>query len=264
MVEADALLVTRTGGCLELTLNRPAVLNALTVGLIHDLTAAFLDAATDRSVRSVLLTGAGRDFCAGQDLSKRNPDGRDWPPDLEDSIAGNYAPLIQSIRALPKPVVCAVSGVAAGAGANLALACDIVLAAEGARFIQSFARVGLIPDAGGTWMLPRLIGLARARALCLTAKPVTAEIAADWGMIWKAIPDAELMDEARSLARDLEQGPTLALGLTKAALDQAGQASLDDHFRLEASFQGQAGCSADYEEGVRAFLGKRSPVFRGA
>lgn len=163
MVEADALLVTRTGGCLELTLNRPAVLNALTVGLIHDLTAAFLDAATDRSVRSVLLTGAGRDFCAGQDLSKRNPDGRDWPPDLEDSIAGNYAPLIQSIRALPKPVVCAVSGVAAGAGANLALACDIVLAAEGARFIQSFARVGLIPDAGGTWMLPRLIGLARAR-----------------------------------------------------------------------------------------------------
>ncbi|MEX0309764.1 MAG: 2-(1,2-epoxy-1,2-dihydrophenyl)acetyl-CoA isomerase PaaG [Tateyamaria sp.] len=263
MTSAPELLISRTNGCLELTLNRPDKLNALTVDLIHGLTHAFVEAAQEDDVRSVLLTGSGRGFCAGQDLGKRNPDGADWPPDLRASISENYAPLISAIRELPKPVICAVNGVAAGAGANLALACDIVLAAESAKFIQSFSKVGLVPDSGGTWVLPRLIGQARARALCMTATPVTAETAATWGMIWKSVPSGDLMREARHLAASLAQGPTFALGLTKAALESAEAHDLRDHFKLEADYQGRAGRSADYEEGVRAFLDKRNASFRG-
>ena len=168
-----------------------------------------------RAAGAVLLTGAGRGFCAGQDLSARDPDKMGGPPDLGDTLIRFYNPLIRRIRSLEKPIVCAVNGVAAGAGANLALACDIVLAARGAKFIQSFARVGLIPDAGGSWMLPRLIGEARAKAIAMTAEPVTAERAEHWGMIWKSVDDAELMDEARALATRLAAGPTFGLGRMK-------------------------------------------------
>ncbi|MDP3525503.1 MAG: enoyl-CoA hydratase-related protein, partial [Hoeflea sp.] len=171
--------------------------------------------------------------------------------------------LIRRIRSLEKPVVCAVNGVAAGAGANLALACDIVLAARSAKFIQSFARVGLIPDAGGSWMLPRLIGEARAKAIAMTAEPVTAERAEHWGMIWKVHDDGELMGEARALAARLAAGPTFGLGKMKSLIQQAAGQALDPHLDLEAATQRDAGRSADYAEGVRAFLGKRDPKFGG-
>ena len=263
MTDAQELLVSRYDGCLELTLNRPDKLNTLTVDLIYSLTRALVEAAEDNAVRSVLLTGSGRGFCAGQDLGKRNPDGADWPPDLHASISENYAPLITAIRDLPKPVICAVNGVAAGAGANLALACDIVLAADNAKFIQSFLKVGLIPDAAGTWVLPKLIGQARARAICLAASPVSAETAASWGMIWKSVPADDLMRDARDLAASLAHGPTFALGLTKTALENSEAHGLHDHLKMEADFQGRAGQSTDYEEGVRAFLEKRTASFIG-
>lgn len=263
MSDGEHLLIERLGACLELTLNRPEKLNALTNDLIRALTRAFLDAAEDDTIRSIMLTGAGRGFCAGQDLGKRNPDGEDWQPDLRASITENYAPLIASMQDLPKPIVCAVNGVAAGAGANLALACDIVIAADSAKFIQSFSKVGLIPDAGGTWILPKLVGHARAKALCLTGTPVAADLAADWGMIWKSLPGKELMTETRALAASLSEGPTLALGMTKLALNQSAKNSLQEQFETEATFQGRAGHSSDYEEGVRAFLKKRATIFCG-
>nr|WP_245304194.1 2-(1,2-epoxy-1,2-dihydrophenyl)acetyl-CoA isomerase PaaG [Hoeflea olei] len=248
---------------MELTLNRPDRLNAFNDEM-HVALAGFLDMARDDvRCRAVLLTGAGRGFCAGQDLGARDPAKMDGPPDLGDTIARFYNPLIRRIRTLEKPVVCAVNGVAAGAGANLALACDIVLAARGAKFIQSFARVGLIPDAGGSWMLPRLIGEARAKAIAMTAEPVTADRAEHWGMIWKSCDDAELMGEARALGAKLAAGPTFGLGKTKSLIQAAAGQVLDDHLDLEAATQRDCGFHADYAEGVRAFLEKREPEFGG-
>ncbi|PWJ20612.1 enoyl-CoA hydratase-related protein [Jannaschia seohaensis] len=263
MSGADHLLVRQDGACLHLTLNRPEKLNALTTETVTGLTHAIQQASTDPEVRAILLTGTGRAFCTGQDLGRRNPDGPDWPPDLSASVETVYGPLIKSILRSPKPLVCAVNGVAAGAGANLALACDIVLASKTARFIQSFSRVGLIPDAAGTWVLPRLIGLARARAICLTGRPVTAAEAEAWGMIWKSVPDPDLAAEARALATSLAAGPTRALGLTKEALLASAGASLDEQISAEARAQAEAGATSDYAEGVRAFLQKRQPRFRG-
>ncbi len=263
MTGASELRADRDGACLLLTLNRPGKLNALTTSLITSLTAEIRRAGDDPDIRAILLTGAGRAFCAGQDLGRRNPDGPDWPPDLRRSVEDFYAPLVKSILHCPKPIVCAVNGVASGAGANLALACDIVLAAETARFIQSFARVGLIPDAAGTWVLPRLVGLARARAICLTGRPVGAREAEGWGMIWKCVPDDRLSTEAQALATSLATGPTFALGLTKEALLASSEAKLDDQIAFEAEAQARSGATSDYAEGVRAFLAKRAPVFKG-
>ena len=252
------------GGVLEITLNRPDRLNSFNEEM-HVALAGCMDMARDdRRCRAVLLTGAGRGFCAGQDLSARDPAKMDGPPDLGDTLTRFYNPLIRRIRSLPKPVVCAVNGVAAGAGANVALACDIVLAARSAKFIQSFARVGLIPDAGGSWMLPRLIGEARAKAIAMTAEPVSAEKAADWGMIWRAVDDAELMTEARSLATRLAAGSTDGLGRMKGLIQAAAGRELDVHLDLEAEAQREAGFSADYAEGVTAFLEKREPKFGGS
>ncbi|MCL6283753.1 2-(1,2-epoxy-1,2-dihydrophenyl)acetyl-CoA isomerase PaaG [Ruegeria sp. 2012CJ41-6] len=259
---SDTILAQDHGGWVEITLNRPDRLNSFTEEMHLALRTA-LERARQDGARAILLTGAGRGFCAGQDLGDRDPAKMDGPPDLGHTVRTFYAPLVRLIRSLEFPVVCAVNGVAAGAGANLALACDIVLAGESARFIQSFAKVGLIPDTGGSWHLPRLLGEARAKGLALTAEPLSAQRAEDWGLIWKALPDAELMREARALTARLAQGPTLGLGLTKQAIHSAATNSLTDQLELEAIAMKTCGESADYAEGVSAFLQKRAPVFKG-
>ena len=260
---AEPVLSELSDGVLEITLNRPDKLNAFDEAMHIGLRAAFDRANTDKDVRAVLLTGAGRGFCSGQDLGKRDPRTWDGPPNLGRTLDTYYNPLIRRIRGLDKPVICAVNGVAAGAGANLALACDIVLAARSARFIEAFAKIGLVPDAGGTWLLPHLVGEARAKALALTGEPLGAEQAEAWGMIWKVTEDGELMDEARALAAKMAGGPTLGLGLTKRLMQGAAGRSLDAQLDAERDAQAKAGRSADYAEGVTAFLEKRKPAFRG-
>lgn len=260
---SETVLISWRGSVLEMTLNRPDRLNSFNDEMHVAMAAALETADRDPRCRAVLLTGAGRGFCAGQDLDARNPDKMDGPPDLGATLNDFYNPMIRKIRGLEKPVVCAVNGVAAGAGANLALACDIVLAARSAKLIQSFARVGLVPDAGGSWMLPRLIGEARAKAIAMTAEPVQADKAEAWGMIWRAVEDDALLADARALAARLAAGPTEGLGRIKQLIQAAAGQELDAHLDLEAETQRQAGHSADYAEGVRAFLEKRDPDFGG-
>ncbi|WP_127090758.1 2-(1,2-epoxy-1,2-dihydrophenyl)acetyl-CoA isomerase PaaG [Aquabacter cavernae] len=257
----SVLLVDRRDGWTVLTLNRPDRLNSFNEELHLALRAALDEAAADESCRAVLLTGAGRGFCAGQDLSARA--GLTEAPDLGATIETFYNPLVRRIRALKKPVICAVNGVAAGAGANLAFACDIVLAAKSAKFIQAFSKIGLVPDSGGTFFLPRLVGDARARALMLLAEPVSATQAAEWGMVWKAIEDADLMAEAEKLAAHLATQPTYGLALTKQALNESAGNTLDTQLDLERDLQRQAGRSPDYAEGTKAFMEKRTPNFTG-
>jgi len=256
------LLEALEGGVLTLTLNRPDRLNAFNVALHEELAEALKRAAASGACRVVLLTGAGKGFCAGQDLTDRvvAPDGA--RPDLGESIDKRYNPLIRAMRALPKPIVCAVNGAAAGAGANIALACDIVVAARSARFIQAFARIGLIPDSGGTWVLPRLLGEARARALMMLADPISAEDAAAWGMIWRAVDDDQVMGVAHEIAERLAAGPTHAYGLMKRAFAASATNSLDAQLDLERDLQRAAGEADEYIEGVRAFIEKRAPDFR--
>jgi 2-(1,2-epoxy-1,2-dihydrophenyl)acetyl-CoA isomerase len=226
------------------------------------LQGALDEVEADAGCRALVLTGSGRGFCAGQDLSDRvfEPG---QVPDLSSTIERFYNPLVRRLRQLPMPIVCAVNGVAAGAGANIALACDIVIAARSAKFIQAFAKLGLVPDSGGTWLLPRLVGRARAHALALLAEPVSAETAESWGMIWKAVDDAELIEEAHRLARHFAVQPTVGLGLIKGALDASESNDLDRQLDLERDLQGQAGRTPDYIEGVTAFFEKREPRFRG-
>ena len=260
---SDTVKVALADGLLRLTLNRPDKLNSFNEEMHLALRAALQRAHDENGIRAVLLTGAGRGFCAGQDLGDRDPRKDATPPDLGYTIETFYNPLIRQMRSLDKPIICAVNGVAAGAGANIALACDIVLAARSAKFIQAFARIGLIPDSGGTWSLAQLLGEARAKALALTAEPLAAETAAAWGLIWKVVDDAELAAEAEALGSKLAAGPTFGLGLIKRAIQASAGHTLDQQLDLERDLQRQAGRSADYAEGVAAFLDKRPAGFIG-
>jgi 2-(1,2-epoxy-1,2-dihydrophenyl)acetyl-CoA isomerase len=258
----SSVLVSLEAGVLTLTLNRPDRLNAFNPQMHQELRKALERALDEAAVRAVLLTGAGRGFCAGQDLSERNV-AADAPIDLSVSLGSHYNPLVRRLRELPKPVVCAVNGVAAGAGANIALACDLVIAARSASFVQSFARLGLVPDSGGTWLLPRLLGQARAMGLALLGEKLPAEQAQEWGLIWKAVDDDELMPFARQMATALAEGPTRGYGLLKKAFNASWGNSLDAQLDLERDLQREAGLSEDYREGVAAFIAKRKPVFKG-
>ncbi len=257
------VLFERDAGVAEITLNRPDKLNAFNEEMHRALARCLDTVAADPGLRAVLLTGAGRGFCAGQDLGDRAAGEDGEPPDLGRTLETFYNPLVRRLRRLDRPVVCAVNGVAAGAGANLALACDIVLAARSASFIQAFCRIGLVPDSGGTWFLPRLVGDARARGLALLGDKLPAEQAAAWGLVWRVVEDGELMSEARALARRLADAPTRGLALIKRALDASWGHDLDAQLDLERDLQREAGRTEDYREGVRAFLEKRPPRFRG-
>ena len=258
----SSILVSQEAGVLHVTLNRPERLNAFIPEMHQALRKALEQALDEAAVRAVLLTGAGRGFCAGQDLAERHV-AADAPIDLSVSLGSHYNPLIRRLRELPKPVVCAVNGVAAGAGANIALACDLVIAARSASFVQSFSRLGLVPDSGGTWFLPRLVGRARAMGLALLGEKLSAEQAQDWGLIWKVVDDADLMDEANSLAQALAAGPTRGYGLLKKAFNASAGNSLDAQLELERDLQREAGLSQDYREGVAAFMQKRKPDYKG-
>jgi 2-(1,2-epoxy-1,2-dihydrophenyl)acetyl-CoA isomerase len=243
-----------------ITLDRPDALNALTVGLKEELLAAFAAVAVDDAVRAVVLTGSGRAFCAGQDLRERlRPDAAP----LADEIRLRYNPLVRAMRALPKPIVGAINGVAAGAGASLAFACDIRIAAEGATFVLAFGRVGLIPDSGATWLLPRLVGGAKAAELALTTDPLTAADGERFGLVARVVPADTLAAEAHALAIRLAAGAPRALALSKRALERSWSASLDDQLELEADLQGEAGATSDHAEGLAAFLERRLPRFTG-
>lgn len=263
---ASLVLVERLdGGVLLLTLNRPAALNSFTTALHAELLGALEAAAADTSVRAMVLTGAGRAFCAGQDLADPavapDPEGVAPPKDLQGVIEQYYRPLVMRLRSLPVPIIAAVNGVAAGAGANLALACDLVLAGRSASFVQAFAKIGLVPDTGGTWLLPRLVGRARALGLALLGDKLTAAEAERLGLIWRQVDDAALREEALSLAHRLAAMPSRALVATRAAMDAAMQLDLPAALDAEARLQGELGRAHDYQEGVAAFMAKRAPVF---
>jgi len=250
-------------GVARVTLNRPDRLNSFNDAMHAELRDALGIVRGDASARAMLLTGAGRGFCAGQDLSDRAVAPGGTAVDLGASIDRNYKPLVLALRTLPMPVVCAVNGVAAGAGANIALACDIVIAAKSASFIQAFCRIGLVPDSGGTFFLPRLVGTARAMGLALTGDKLSAEQAAAWGLIWKCVDDAELGTAAAALVAQFAAGPTRGLAAIKQALQRSGANELEAQLDLERDMQRALGYSDDYREGVAAFVDKRPPRFTG-
>lgn len=250
-------------GVAFLRLNRPDSLNSFTAEMHGEVHKVLSDAATDPAVRAVLLTGNGRGFCAGQDLNDRAVAPADVMPDLGDSVENYYNPLIRLLTGMEKPVICAVNGVAAGAGANIAFACDIVIAGRSASFIESFCKLGLIPDSGGTWILPRLVGMARAKGLAMLGPKLTAEQAEDWGMIWQVVDDENLLDTALGLAEQMATQPTRGFAFSKQALAASAANTLDEQLELEKELMRAAGKTYDYEEGVKAFLAKRTPVYKG-
>jgi 2-(1,2-epoxy-1,2-dihydrophenyl)acetyl-CoA isomerase len=259
----DPIRIDRHDTWRRITLDRPDKLNAVNAAMLAALLAALDDAAADPTCRALLLTGAGRGFCAGQELGPAVLPGPDGPPDLERLASRYHHEVVRRLRALPIPVVCAVNGIAAGAGASFALACDIVLAARSASFLIAFARIGLVPDSGASFFLPRLIGEARARALALLAEPLPAAQAEAWGLIWRAVDDSALAAESEALCAKLAAGPTGAYALIKQAFAASAGNTLIAQLDLEARLQGEAGRGADFAEGVRAFLDKRPAVFPG-
>jgi len=250
-------------GVATLTLHRPDRLNSFTVAMHEEVQAALGQMRADRSVRCLVLTGAGRGFCAGQDLSDRAVAPGQSANDLGVSIEKYYIPLVLALRNLPMPVIAAVNGVAAGAGANIALSCDLVIAARSASFIQAFAKIGLVPDSGGTWLLPKLVGNARALGLALLGEKLSAEQAQAWGLIWQCVDDAELMPTVRKLASQLATAPTRGLARTKQAIYAAAHQTFEQSLEMERLFQRELGQSRDYAEGVAAFLQKRPAQFSG-
>jgi 2-(1,2-epoxy-1,2-dihydrophenyl)acetyl-CoA isomerase len=255
----ETILFEVADGVATLTLNRPDKLNAFNDQLHLDIADALGRVESDGEIRALVITGAGRGFCSGADLSSR----LDRQGGTNDALDRHYHPRLRRLRAVRKPVIAAVNGPAAGAGMSLALACDIVIAAQSATFIQAFTRIGLVPDAGSTYFLPRLIGTARAKGLTLLAEPLTAAQAEAWGLIWKAVPDDRLMAETMAVAKKLAKGPTFALGLTKNAIDASLGNALDTQLALERDFQAEASQSRDFREGVAAFLEKRPAKFSG-
>jgi 2-(1,2-epoxy-1,2-dihydrophenyl)acetyl-CoA isomerase len=259
----DTILLRTESGIARLTLNRPERLNSFTDAMHAELRDALAQVRADGTVRVLLLTGAGRAFCAGQDLADRAVAPGSAPVDLGASIEKNYRPLLLALRALPLPVVCAVNGVAAGAGANLALACDVVIAARSASFIEAFCKLGLIPDTGGTYFLPRLAGTARAMGLALLGDKLPAEQAAAWGLIWQCVDDAELPAATERLLAQFAAGPTRGYARTKEAIYRSASNTLEAQLDLERDFMRELGYSDDYREGVAAFVAKRPAAFTG-
>ncbi|MCO8165134.1 2-(1,2-epoxy-1,2-dihydrophenyl)acetyl-CoA isomerase PaaG [Pseudomonas sp. 21LCFQ010] len=262
-MDFEHILFSIEDGVAFLSLNRPEQLNSFNTAMHLQVREALKQVRQSSTARVLLLTGEGRGFCAGQDLSDRNVAPGSAMPDLGESIDTFYNPLIRSLRDLPLPVICAVNGVAAGAGANIPLACDLVLAARSASFIQAFCKIGLVPDSGGSWHLPRLVGMARAKALALLGNKLSAEQAEQWGLIYQVHDDADLRDEALKLARHLATQPTYGLALIKRALNASAHNSLDAQLELERDLQRLAGRSEDYREGVSAFINKRTATFKG-
>jgi 2-(1,2-epoxy-1,2-dihydrophenyl)acetyl-CoA isomerase len=258
----DSVHLRQDGAVAIITLDRPEKVNALNRPMLDRLIAVLDTVAASADTRALLITGAGRAFSAGQDLTDVTFEpGPNF--DIAAVVEQTYNAIVRRLRGLRVPTIAAVNGVAAGAGANLALACDIVIAARSASFLQAFGKIGLIPDAGGTYMLTRLVGEARAKALAMLAEPLPAETAAQWGLIWKAVDDEALMNEALALAHRLASGPAVALALTKQAIEAASGNSLSGQLDLERDLQAKAGRTRDFAEGVAAFLAKRKPEFHG-
>jgi 2-(1,2-epoxy-1,2-dihydrophenyl)acetyl-CoA isomerase len=259
----QTILFETSQGIARLTLNRPERLNSFNTVMHSEVQDALAAMQQEGSARVLILTGAGRGFCAGQDLGDRVVAPGGAPPDLGKSIENGYKPLILALRRLPLPVIAAVNGVAAGAGANIALACDLVIAARSANFIQAFSKIGLVPDSGGTWFLPRLVGHARAMGLALLGDKLPAEQAVQWGLIWRCVDDGQLADEVDAIARQLAVAPTRGFARTKQAMLESWSHTLEQQLGVERDYQQELGHSADYAEGVAAFLEKRAARFTG-
>ncbi|HIE0669361.1 TPA: 2-(1,2-epoxy-1,2-dihydrophenyl)acetyl-CoA isomerase PaaG [Acinetobacter nosocomialis] len=257
------IIAEEKNGVGYLTFNRPKALNSFNVDMHREVAEVLNLWTKNPDVRCVVISGEGRGFCAGQDLGDRVVDPNAEAPDLGYSIETYYNPLIKTIVNMPKPVICAVNGVAAGAGANIALACDLVIAAKSANFVQAFCRLGLVPDSAGTWFLPRAVGHTRAMGLALLGDKLPAETAKEWGMIWDVVEDAELKTKVTELAERLAKQPTFGLSLIKKAIHQSSNNTFDEQMLLERDLQRIAGRSEDYREGVQAFMNKREPNFKG-